>query len=139
MADLRSKCEFLNTSHLLIEGYILEIGHGKTECSITIYLTTKKFQPHRSVNMRTGDKNVRARPFSPFSHTKTDFRDWSWKDKILINRISNHKATSERAHAHRSKKRPRARGLDFCNVGGSFSVSRVRPQVFYIFGILIIR
>ena len=55
--------------------------------------------------MRTGAKNVRARPFS---HTKTDFRDWSWKDKILINHISNHKkisATSERAHAHRSQKR----------------------------------
>ena len=31
--------------------------------------------------MRTGAKNVRARPFS---HTKTDFRDWSWKEKILI-------------------------------------------------------
>ena len=44
--DLRSKCEFLNTSHLLIEGYILEIGHGKTKYSLPIYLTTKKFQPH---------------------------------------------------------------------------------------------
>ena len=39
-ADLRSKCEFLNTSHLLIEGYILEIVHGKTEYSLTIYITT---------------------------------------------------------------------------------------------------
>ena len=29
--------------------------------------------------------------------------------------------------------------IDFCNVGGTFSVSRVRPQVFYIFGILITR
>ena len=45
-ADLRSKCEFLNTSHLLIEGYILEIGHGKTEYSLTIYLTTKKNFSH---------------------------------------------------------------------------------------------
>jgi hypothetical protein len=36
--------------------------------------------------MRTGAKNVRARPFS---HTKTDFGDWSWKEKILINHISN--------------------------------------------------
>ena len=38
------------------------------------------------MRMRTGAKNVRARPFS---HTKTDFGDWSWKEKILINHISN--------------------------------------------------
>ena len=43
-ADLRSKCEFLNMSNLLIEGYILETGYGKMEYSLTIYLTTKKSQ-----------------------------------------------------------------------------------------------
>ena len=40
--DLRSKCVFLNTSHLFIERYILEIDHGKTKYSLTIYLTTKQ-------------------------------------------------------------------------------------------------
>ena len=75
-------------SHLLIEGYILEIGHGKMEYSLTIYLITKKFQPNQSVHARTGAKIVLARPFL---HTKTNFRDWLWKDGILIDYISNHK------------------------------------------------
>ena len=43
---------------------ILEIGHGKTKYSLTIYLTTKKIQQHRNMHMCTGAKNVRARPFS---------------------------------------------------------------------------
>ena len=38
--------------------------------------------------MRTGAKNVRA---WLFLHRKTNFRDWSWKDEILIDYISNHK------------------------------------------------
>ena len=39
------------------------------------------------------------------------FRDWSWKDEILIERISNYKknsATLERARARTSQKRTRA-------------------------------
>ena len=38
--------------------------------------------------MRTGAKNVRARPFL---QTKINFRDWSLKDEILIDYISIHK------------------------------------------------
>jgi hypothetical protein len=52
----------------LIVGCILEIGHGKTEYSLNIYLTTKQ----------------------PISHSGMHFRDWSRKDEILIEHISNH-------------------------------------------------
>ena len=78
-ADLRSKCEFLNMSHLLIEGYILEIGHGKTEYSLTIYLTTKKISAKlERAHAHRSQKRTCAAVFSrgrPFLHTKMNFRD----------------------------------------------------------------
>ena len=92
-ADLRSKCEFLNTSHLLIEGYILEIGHGKTEYSLTIYLTTKKISAtserahaHRSQKRTCAAVFSRARLFS---HSNMHCRDYAWKDKILNDHLSD--------------------------------------------------
>ena len=91
--DLRSKCEFLNTSHLLIEGYILEIGHGKTKYSLTIYLTTTKFSAtserahaHRSQKRTCAAVFSRARLFS---HSNMHCRDYAWKDKILNDHLSN--------------------------------------------------
>ena len=63
--DLRSKCEFLNTSHLLIEGYILEIGHGKIEYSLTIYLTTKKISAtSERAHAHRSQKRARAAVFA---------------------------------------------------------------------------
>ena len=68
-ADLRSKCEFLNTSHLLIEGYILEIGHGKTEYSLTIYLTTKKISAtSERAHAHRRQKRARAAVFAVFAY-----------------------------------------------------------------------
>ena len=64
-ADLSSKCEFLNMSHLLIEGYILEISHGKMEYSLTIYLATKNISA-KSERARThrSQKSARAAVFA---------------------------------------------------------------------------
>ena len=67
-------------------------------------------QPHRCVRMRTGAKNVRARPFL---HTKTDFGDWSWKEKILINHISNNNKKFQqhwRVHMRTGAKKTYVRG-----------------------------
>ena len=63
--DLRSKCEFLNTSHLLIEGYILEIDHVKTKLSLTIYLTTKKISAtSERAQLHRSQKRARAAVFA---------------------------------------------------------------------------
>ena len=91
--DLRSKCEFLNTSHLLIEGYILEIGHGMTEYSLTIYLTTKKISAtSERAHAHRSQKGTCAAVFSRarlFSHSNMHCRDYAWKDKILNDHLSD--------------------------------------------------
>ena len=69
--------------------------------------------------MRTGAKNVRARPFS---HTKTDFRDWSWKDRILINHISNHKKFQPHRSVHMRTGAKNVRARTFSRARGSFHI-----------------
>ena len=49
--------------------------------------------------MRARAENGRARPIS---HSRMHFRDWSRKDEILIEHISNHKKTSKHQKKHRS-------------------------------------
>ena len=84
--------------------------------------------------MRTGAKNVRARPFSPFLHTKTDFRDWSWKDKILINHISNYKKKfqpHQSVHMRTGAKNVRARAAaTFVMYGVLFLFQELDPKCF---------
>ena len=73
--------------------YIVDIMHGKTKYSMTIYLTTTKNSAtwgracaHKS------RKHTCAAVFSlarPFSHSKMHFRDLSQTEKILIKNISN--------------------------------------------------
>jgi hypothetical protein len=63
-ADLRSKCEYLKPSHLLIEGCTLEIGLGKTKYSLNVYLTTKKNSATlERARARTSQKRTRAADF----------------------------------------------------------------------------
>ena len=72
---------------------IVDIMHGKTKYSMTIYLTTTKNSAtwgracaHKS------RKHTCAAVFSlarPFSHSKMHFRDLSQTEKILIKNISN--------------------------------------------------
>ena len=51
---------------------------------MNIYLTTKKLSATSECACACMSQNVHMRPISPS-------RDWSWKDEILIEHISNHK------------------------------------------------
>ena len=73
----------------LIVGCILEIGHGKTKYSLTIYLTTTKSE---RANAHRSQKRTCAAVFSRarlFSHSNMHCRDYAWKDKILNDHLSN--------------------------------------------------
>ena len=59
--DFRDTCP----NHLLI----LKIGHGKTEYSLTIYITTKKNSATSDLEHALRSKNVHVRPFCILKRT----------------------------------------------------------------------